>query len=66
MITVIGLAFTAAPFFLAHRVNEDFGENHALLSSTLTNIGTTIPPVELENAYYAHQRAQPAAELSHR
>jgi putative transposase len=25
-----------------------------------------IPPVELENAYYAHQRAQPAAELSHR
>jgi putative transposase len=24
-----------------------------------------IPPVELENAYYAHQRAQPTAELSH-
>lgn len=41
-ISVVGLAFTAAPFLLASRVNEDFGEEQALLSSTLTNIGTTI------------------------
>jgi hypothetical protein len=41
-ISLVGLAFTGAPFYLARQVSTDFGTNDALLSSTLTNIGTTI------------------------
>jgi len=41
-ITIVGLAFTGAPFYLAQKVNSDFGAEHTLISSTLTNIGTTI------------------------
>lgn len=42
VITVVGLAFTGAPFYLAHKVNTGFGDDRSLASSTLTNIGTTI------------------------
>ena len=42
VITVTGLVFTGAPFYLAHKVNTGFGDDRSLVSSTLTNIGTTI------------------------
>jgi len=41
-ITIVGLAFTGAPFYLAQKVSGEFGEVHALTSSTLTNIGTAV------------------------
>ncbi len=42
VITLVGLAFTAAPFYLANRVNPRFGDEPVIVSTTLTNIGTSI------------------------
>ena len=41
LITLAGLAFVAAPFYLASR-NSAFGDAHVIASTTLTNIGTSI------------------------
>lgn len=41
-VTVAGLAVTAAPFLLTSIDGQKFGDDQALTSSTLTNIGTTL------------------------
>lgn len=42
IISLVGLAFLGAPFYLARTVDSDFGADHTLISSTLTNVGTSI------------------------
>jgi hypothetical protein len=41
IITLVGIGFVAAPFYLALR-NPAFGDSHVIASGTLTNIGTSI------------------------
>lgn len=41
LVTLLGVAFGAAPFVLAHR-SARFGDWHLILSTTLTNVGTTV------------------------
>lgn len=42
IISLVGLAFIGAPFYLARKVDQDFGADHTLISSTFTNVGTSI------------------------
>lgn len=41
LVTLLGVAFCAAPFVLTHR-DAQFGDWHLVLSSTLTNVGTAV------------------------
>lgn len=41
LITLVGVGFVAAPFYLAHR-NVKYGTVPDVMSGTLTNIGTSI------------------------
>lgn len=42
LVTLTGIALTGLPFVLSAVDHDKFGDRHALTSSTLTNIGTTL------------------------
>ncbi len=61
LVTIVGLATAAAPFALAWRVDDRFGDWQPLASGTLTNVGTTLLLVAaiwfLERKFTAHIRS---------